>query len=142
MKPFYKDLSAKLTKNQIRPSIQRIKVLEYLANNRGHPTVDQIYKDLQGEIPTISKTTIYNTLDLFLATGLVQELTIDDLEARYDIITEPHGHLKCNQCGTIFNFTIAVESLPVEELTGFRITDRNVYFKGVCPKCLANIKSN
>jgi Fur family transcriptional regulator, peroxide stress response regulator len=142
MNPIYKELSAKLTNNHIRPSIQRIKVLEYLANNRGHPTVDQIYKDLQREIPTLSKTTIYNTLNLFLAIGLVQELTIDDLEARYDIITEPHGHLKCNQCGTIFNFAITIESLPVEDLTGFKITDRNVYFKGVCPKCLANINSN
>jgi Fur family transcriptional regulator, peroxide stress response regulator len=66
MKALYKDLSNTLKNKNIRPSIQRIKIFEYLIKNLCHPTVDQIFKDLQSEIPTISKTTIYNTLDLFL----------------------------------------------------------------------------
>jgi Fur family transcriptional regulator, peroxide stress response regulator len=136
MNPMFKDLSATLINHKIRPSIQRIKVLEFLIKNRCHPTVDQIFKYLQVELPTLSKTTIYNTLNLFLETGLVKELSIEDIEVRYDVITEPHGHFKCNKCGIIFNFAIDTESLLIEELTGFKVTDRNVYFKGVCPKCL------
>ena len=36
-----KNLSEKLSKRGIRPSYQRIKVLEYLVQNRCHPTVDR-----------------------------------------------------------------------------------------------------
>ncbi|MDW7739148.1 MAG: Fur family transcriptional regulator [Bacillota bacterium] len=142
MKALYKDLSNTLKDKNIRPSIQRIKIFEYLIKNSCHPTVDQIFKDLQSEIPTISKTTIYNTLNLFLEAGLVQVLTIEENETRYDIITETHGHFKCEECGSIFNFSIKVDLIDTKELTGFKVFDRNVYFKGVCPKCLSSIINN
>ena len=142
MNPLYKDLSAKLVNKNIRPSIRRIRVLEYLIKNPCHPTVEQIFKELQSEIPTLSKTTIYNTLNIFLEAGLVKALTIEDNETRYDIITETHGHFKCEACGVISNFNIDVESIATEELSGFKVIDKNVYFEGVCPKCLLNINAN
>ena len=49
----------------ISPSIQRIKILEYLDTHRTHPTVDEIFTSLIPVIPTLSKMTIYNTLKLF-----------------------------------------------------------------------------
>lgn len=142
MNLLFKDLSAELIAKKIRPSFQRLKVLEYLIKNPCHPTVDQIYKDLQGEIPTLSKTTIYNNLDLFHEAGLVKVLTIEDNETRYDIITKNHGHFKCEKCGVISNFTVDIDSLTPEELTGFRVRDKNVYFKGICRECLSNINNN
>ena len=60
-----KSLQEHLIKNGINPSFQRLKILEYLMNNDTHPTVDNIYNALIDIIPTISKTTIYNTLKLF-----------------------------------------------------------------------------
>lgn len=142
MNPLFKDITTELVSKNLRPSIQRIKVLEYLIKNQCHPTVEQIFKDLQREIPTLSKTTIYNTLNLFLETGLVKVLTIEDNETRYDIITETHGHFKCGECGAISNFDIDIDSIETEELIGFKVVDKNVYFKGICPKCLLNINNN
>ena len=139
MSLLFQDLSTELGNRNIRPSHQRIKVLEYLTNNQCHPTVDQIFKDLQSEIPTLSKATIYNTLKLFLEAGLVRALNIEDNETRYDIITEAHGHFKCEECCTIYNFQIDIDSIAAEELTGFKVVDKSVYFKGVCQKCLFNI---
>ncbi len=137
-----KELSNRLEDKKIKPTFQRIKVLEYLMNNPSHPTVDMIYKDLHSEIPTLSKTTIYNTLNLFLESGLVNLLNIEDNETRYDIVTETHGHFKCEECGFISNFNLEIEKIASDDLTGFKITDRNVYFKGVCPKCLLNVNKN
>jgi len=142
MKLLFKDLSAELKNRKIRPSYQRIKVLEYLNKNQCHPTVDQIFKDLQSEIPTLSKSTIYNTLNLFLKSGLIRLINIEDNETRYDIITKNHGHFKCESCGKIFNFSIDFNSFKTEELSGFKIIDKNLYFKGICPKCLSNINNN
>lgn len=142
MKLLFKDLSAELKNRKVRPSYQRIKVLEYLNKNQCHPTVDQIFKDLQSEIPTLSKSTIYNTLNLFLKSGLIRVINIEDNETRYDIITKNHGHFKCESCGKIFNFRIDFDSFKTEELSGFKIIDKNLYFKGICPKCLSNINNN
>lgn len=136
MKPTFEELSNELKRKKIRLSHQRLKVLEYLTLNLCHPTVDQIYVDLQKEVPTLSKTTIYNTLSTLVESGLVRVVTIEDNETRYDIEIENHGHFKCESCGTIFNFNIEIDSLPTEELNSFKINDKNVYFKGICPRCL------
>ncbi len=142
MHPLSKDLATTLANKNIRPSIQRIKVLEYLMENPCHPTVEQIYKLLQSDIPTLSKTTIYNTLNIFLEAGLVKVLNIENNETRYDIITETHGHFKCEECSTIYNFGINSDSIESEDLIGFKVVNKNVYFKGSCPKCLLNINHN
>jgi Fur family transcriptional regulator, peroxide stress response regulator len=138
----FKELSGELEQNRIKPTFQRIKVLEYLIKNPCHPTVEKLYKDLHPEIPTLSKTTVYNTLNLFLEAGLVKLLNIEDNEARFDVITEFHGHFKCDRCGCISNFNINIDMLEPEELTGYQVKDRSVYFKGVCLNCLANINNN
>ena len=49
----------------ITPSVQRIKVLEYLFNCKIHPTADRIYKALKDQSAGISLATVYNTLKLF-----------------------------------------------------------------------------
>ena len=135
----YTEFAAELSNRNIRPSYQRIKVLEYLLKKRSHPTVDEIYKDVLKEIPTLSKSTIYNTLNSFLKAGMVKMINIEDNETRYDIITETHGHFKCSECGIITNFKVDVNSLAADELNDFRVVDKNVYFKGVCPQCLLSI---
>ncbi|HBG76892.1 MAG TPA: transcriptional repressor, partial [Clostridiales bacterium] len=71
-----------LLKNHIKPSFPRLKVFEYLAANASHPTVDDIYRALVAEMPTLSKTTIYNTLDLFLRANVIRAVTIDGNELR------------------------------------------------------------
>lgn len=60
------DTSNYLKEHGIKPSYQRMKVFQYLVDNHNHPTVDMIYKALCPEIPTLSKTTVYNTLNLFV----------------------------------------------------------------------------
>ena len=54
-----------LEKCGIKPSLQRIAIVEYLMENRIHPTADDIYHALCIQVPTLSKTTVYNTMRLF-----------------------------------------------------------------------------
>lgn len=138
----YSYLSKELIKRQIRLSNRRLKVLEYLCANLDHPTADQIYIKIKKEEPTLSKTTVYNTLHLLVDTGLVRVVNIEDNEAHYDIVNDSHGHFKCQQCGAITDFDIDLERLSSNALSGFRVIDKSVYFKGICPKCLSNIEIN
>ncbi len=136
-----KALSKKLASKKIRPTIQRIKIYDYLIKNPCHPTVDRIYKDLHHEIITLSKTTIYNTLKLFVRAGLVKELDFGNSETRYDVTVKNHSHFICEGCGSISNFDLDLNNWSCTELNGFKIIERNVYFKGLCPECLSNINN-
>ena len=138
MKLTFEELSAELLKRNIRPSLHRIKILEYLIHHQCHPTVEQLFKDLHKEIPTLSKSTVYNTLNLFITARLVRILTIEDNEIRYDLIMDRHGHFKCESCGTIFDFKINIDDFAADELSDFQISAKDVYFKGICPSCLLN----
>ncbi len=136
--PTLERLKETLRERNINLSYQRLKVLEYLSTHDIHPTTDQIYNALHGEIPTLSKSTVYNTLKVLVEAGVVRELMIENNEARYDIITDFHGHFKCEQCGSIHNFSIRLDDLAYNGLGSFLIKQRDVYFKGVCPDCLVN----
>ena len=126
-----------LQERNIAPSYQRIMILKYLTENQNHPTVDQIYGALRASMPTLSKATVYNTLNLFIEFGLVRVLSIEDNETRYDVVVQNHGHFKCSSCGSITNFVVNIDRFVTEELQGFQIMQKNVYFNGRCPNCLA-----
>ena len=65
-----------LKKNGIKPSIQRMRIFQYLMDNHTHPTVDDIFQNLSPEMPTLSKTTVYNTLNKFVRIKNIQEIII------------------------------------------------------------------
>ena len=130
------ELKQELKSKNIRLTHQRLKILEYMVNNSGHPTADEIYRALKKEIPSLSKTTVYNTLNYLSELNLIRVLSVDDNEAHFDASTEIHGHFICQVCEEIFDFDIQ-ETLQTKELNGFKINERIVSFKGVCPRCLS-----
>lgn len=132
----HEDLLKELKNKKIRLSHQRLKVLEYLVENQIHPTADQIYNGLHDDIPTLSKTTVYNTLNSLTEAGLVKVINIDDNESHYDINTHNHGHFICESCKNIYDFKIDIDSFNTDELADFKTNDKSVYFKGKCPQCL------
>lgn len=120
----------------IQPSLQRIAIMEYLLTHRTHPTVEEVYVALFNEIPTLSKTTVYNTLRLFSESGAALMLTIDEKKVCFDGDVSPHGHFMCRECGMLFDVELPQEIKGyTPELNGFRIDEMHVYYKGVCNKC-------
>ena len=69
MKISIDSIAGKLKEKNIKPSLQRIKILEYLAGYPCHPTVDYIFNALHPEMPTLSKSTVYNTLKVLQRRG-------------------------------------------------------------------------
>lgn len=136
MKMNIENIGEYLKSHSIKPSYQRIKIFEYLLNNRTHPTVDEIYQALVKEIPTLSKTTVYNTLNLFVNESIALLITIEENETRYDADTSIHGHFKCEKCGQVYDFDADVTNLVIGELDDFQINQQHIYFKGICKNCL------
>ncbi|MHB1319926.1 MAG: Fur family transcriptional regulator [Anaerolineae bacterium] len=121
----------------IRASHQRLRVLAFLREHRGHPTAEEIYEHLLVEIPTLSRATVYNTLHLFAQKDLVRVIDTVAPETRYDSLLTPHGHFHCDRCGALIDFPIDLESVAAANLDGFRVRERHVTFKGLCPDCIA-----
>ena len=117
-------------------SYQRMRILENLMDRRDHPTVSMLYDDLAGEIPTLSRATVYNTLNALVDKGLVNALTITSEEARYDFKRHPHHHFLCRECGSILDVEIHCKYADVAEIDGHRVEDIHGYFKGTCRACL------
>ena len=96
MKPY-----ERLLEHNIKPSMQRIAIMEYLMNHPIHPSADDIYTALSPSMPTLSKTTVYNTLKLFSEQGAALMLTIDEKNTNFDADTSVHSHFLCRRCGHI-----------------------------------------
>ena len=122
----------------IKPSVQRIAIMDYLMTHRTHPAIDEIYLALCEDIPTLSKTTVYNTLKLFVEHGAAQMLTIDERNTCYDADIQLHAHFLCKKCGKILDFPLSTEKDKVSAMTeeGFKVDEIHQYFKGYCPSCL------
>ncbi len=119
----------------LRASYQRVVILDYLNRQQSHPTVDAIYEALKGEIPSLSKATVYNTLKALIGAGLARSLEIDPREERFDGVAEDHGHFQCEKCGMITNFSVGASPLIVDSLKGYEVKKKDIYLKGICPGC-------
>lgn len=127
-----------LLKHNIKPSMQRIAIMEYLLQHRTHPSADEIYTALSPEMPTLSKTTVYNTLKLFAEQGASLMLTIDERNVNFDADTSTHPHFLCKNCGRIYDLptSTAMKHVEAQEMDGHQLTEVHYYYKGICRNCL------
>lgn len=129
-------VKAYLVQHDIKPSIQRIAVMNYLFNHKIHPTADEIFSALAPNMPTLSKTTVYSTLKLLAEKGAILQLTIDEKNVRYDACTDPHAHFICLGCGCVHDVTpIHLEKVGMKKYKDLRIVETQVYYKGYCEPC-------
>jgi Fe2+ or Zn2+ uptake regulation protein len=140
MKLNIEKISSYLKSHEIRPSYQRMKIFEYLIVNKNHPTIDMMYRSLAPEIPTLSKTTVYNTLNLFVEKKIAVVILVEENETRYDADTSIHGHFKCETCSEVIDLNLNIEKLEIPALNGFQVNEHHLYFKGICKECLEESK--
>jgi len=122
-----------LLSQNIRPSLARVLIYDYLRKHRTHPTVDEIFTALSPRAPTLSKTTVYNTVKLLSSKGVIKMITIEDQQSRFDACTDNHGHFLCSGCGKVYDFDVEFPSAKIPE--GFEVLTKDIYFTGKCNKC-------
>ena len=71
---------------------QRLEVAEILLEKPQHMSADQIIDRLRDAGSSVSKATVYNTLNLFGERGVVKEVMVDPTRKFYDSTTHPHHH--------------------------------------------------
>ena len=125
-----------LKKHDIKPLPHKVAIMQYLLEHYDHPASDQIYTDLLPIMPTLSKTTVYNTLKLFYDKNAVIALFIDEKNVRYDAHIHDHAHFKCKKCGAICDVPLEKKDIsPLRNSDDFDIEETQIYFLGKCKNC-------
>ena len=127
-----------LRQHNLKVTPQRRVILETLEGDNTHPTADEIYQHVVATMPTVSRTTIYNTLRELVAIGVLTE--VQDVNAggiRYDTNTGPHHHLYCTHCHALVDVErdFAGLDLSPEEAVGYQVLKHQITFYGICPGC-------
>ena len=127
----------RLMERGIRPSMQRLAIMDYLINHPIHPTIDDVYQAVSNKVPTLSRTTVYNTLRMLSENQAAQMITIDEHRVCYDGNVESHVHFYCKKCGKIIDlFGEQAPKLEGEKtVEGNIIQEEQLYYKGICAKC-------
>jgi Fur family peroxide stress response transcriptional regulator len=97
-----------------------------------------VYEQVSQAIPSLSRATVYRVLNRFAERGIVVRLHTPESGDRYDDVTSPHYHLLCDVCKCVVDLAeprLEKIPLPQEDVSGCRITDVELMFFGVCPKC-------
>ena len=141
----YDQLLLRLRQDSIRLTPQRLAVLRILAEDTGHPTVEQVFDRVRGVYPTTSLATIYKTIDMLKGIGEVLELSVGESH-RYDgRDPRPHPHLICESCGSITDLpldgplgdpvVLADTAEAVASFHGYAEVQPRLEFRGRCPAC-------
>ncbi|NDJ27341.1 peroxide-responsive transcriptional repressor PerR [Campylobacter sp. MIT 19-121] len=106
-----------LKNHDLKATPQRLCVLKILKRHE-HPNIDELYKQVREEYPSISLATVYKNLNTLQEQGLVVEVNVPNQKTYYDIYEEPHIHLVCSRCGHIddLNFKDTNLALYQEEI--------------------------
>lgn len=141
MKHTHEQLKNLLIQHHVQPSHYRIRILDCLSHHDFHPTADELFQLLRDDFPTLSKMTVYNTIDALLAATLIRKVSMGTSETRYDGTIGDHGHFKCDVCHTIYNIDCDFSTLVADGLNEFKIKHQDVYFYGTCAQCLKKVRN-
>jgi Fur family iron response transcriptional regulator len=95
------DLNQRLARAGVRPTAQRLRIAALLLGRPQHLSAEQVLAGLRGLGMRVSKATIYNTLNLFAASGLIRQLSVGDDRSWFDSNTEAHYHFHDPETGAL-----------------------------------------
>ena len=128
----------RLRQNGLKATGPRLSILEVLEEDSGHPTADALHERLRDEHPSLSLSTVYKTLEVFLRTGLCRRVAGDGVRLRVDGALLDHDHAVCRGCGRIFDVDRGLfprAAVPTALPGGMAVTAVRLEYEVVCPDC-------
>ena len=127
----------------------RALILEILSKAHGHISAKEIVEQLKNRTGSASSATVYRTLSLLEAQGLVKKMTVGTGPACYQYMSEraclEHFHLKCTECGELIHLSCEFLRLlenHILEKHAFTISSGKTVIYGKCAKCAGNDEKN
>jgi Fe2+ or Zn2+ uptake regulation protein len=132
------DYAPQLRARGYRMTPQRMAILHVIYHSGKHLSPSVIYEKARKELPGITETTVYRTLEFLAQNGLVRSAHMGNGHLVYEIAGHEHHHLKCRACGSEMEVEHSLlETLyrQLESASGYQLTDSHLTFFGLCPNC-------
>jgi len=120
-----------LRRRGIQATPQRIAVAAYILSATAHPSADEVWEMVRRRCPTLSRATVYNTLNLLAAKGLIRAQVLKEGAIVFDPRVDAHHHFIDVNTGKIYD--VPWEMLTVsghERLRGYEVRDYQVILRG------------
>lgn len=123
------NIRAQLKEHGLKVTPQRKIILEIIRRMKNHPTAEMVIRKVTSREPDISPGTVYKTLNLLSAKGIITRIKTDKDVMRYDPSTARHHHLYIKNTDEIVDYKdeelnhILEEYFHKKNIPGFRIED-------------------
>jgi Fur family ferric uptake transcriptional regulator len=131
-----------LTQRGVRLTRQRRILLDLIDQSGQHLDADRLYQLAREKDPKLNRVTVYRTLKLLKAGGLVDELDLmhhDGDQHYYETrLKQEHAHVICLRCGKIEEFfgqPLQKMREQIESHFGFQIVLARTEVGGYCAHC-------
>lgn len=127
--------------HNMRVTPQRLAVVEELSKAFHHPTAEDVARSVKANMPGVSLSTIYKTLNELVDLGLVKRVESrgSGEPTRFDPNTDVHGHLHCTQCGRVLDIDIpdgyAETIKSYAKKHGISVEEMQLELTGICQDC-------
>ncbi len=116
----------------------RLMILEAIGNHLHHPTVEEIYTSLLDDHPSLSLSTVYETLDVFIRNGLCRRVAGAGDCMRVDGTPQDHDHAICRVCKAIFDIDrpfFPLSAPPSQLPNGLLVKGLRLEYEVICSAC-------
>ena len=126
-----KELLQALRRHGIQPTAQRLSVAQFVLETSSHPTADEVFEKVRRRSPTLSRATVYNTLNLFVEKGLLRPQVVREGALVFDPRVEKHHHFIDEETGEVHDVPwAAVKVSGQKSLEGYEVVDYQVVMRG------------
>jgi len=125
------DVIQLLRQHGIQATPQRIAVAEYILAAKTHPSADKVWEQVRRRCPTLSRATVYNTLNLFVDKGLIKTQVLKEGTVVFDPRVEAHHHFIDLDTGQIYDVPWKALKVSGEKaLRDFDVREYQVIMRG------------
>lgn len=130
-------LTAYLVKHKMRRTPERYAILQMAGTMGGHFDIDELYNAMEADAYHVSRTTIYNAVELLCRCGLLRRIQVDSRATMYEVADSDHAHLICMQCGKVKELREPgfAQVLAAAKLGGFSVGYVSASIYGICSAC-------
>lgn len=123
-----------------RVTSARRAVVAQLLDQDGHVSAEEIAAAVQAELPDVSVSTVYRTLDVLERLGQIEHVHLGHGPSRYHLADRRHVHLLCRRCDAVIELpddSLAELSRQLDRDHGFALEPRHFALLGICASCRA-----
>ena len=136
------EYAPELRSRGFRVTSQRMAVLHVLRHSHARLSPAEVYRLARKNLPGLTETTVYRTLEFLSRNGLAWPLRMDSGHLVYELAGTRHHHLICRQCGAeieLEHTLIKNVYARLEAASGYRLIDDHLTLYGLCPECQKTI---